>query len=328
MFSANTYQERRAALKKLVGNGILLIPGNSEAGMNYKANAYPFWQDKNFLYYFGLQQADLAGVIDADNDLDILFGDELSLDDQVWTGVLPTLHSRAAQAGIANIMPSKKLGPMLRAAKKAGRQIHLLPPYRGDHTLQWSEWLGVPVKRLGDFISEDLIKAVVHQRVHKTAEEIAEIEAALAISKEIHESLMREVKPGMQEYYMLGRSLQIAANHGGRLAYGAIASVRGEVLHNVDYHRTIEAGQMVLCDLGAEGPSGYASDITRTFPANAAFSSFQKDIYQLVLNVEETAIGSLAPGVSYRDVHLNAALQFANGLPVHMHSSSRMAWAI
>ena len=86
MFSSDTYKARRKALKAKIGSGLILFPGNHYSPMNYKDNVYHFRQDSNFLYYFGLDQAHLAAVIDADSGEETLFGDDLSMDDIVWTG--------------------------------------------------------------------------------------------------------------------------------------------------------------------------------------------------------------------------------------------------
>ena len=88
-FSSETYQRRRNQLKKDVGSGLLLFLGNDEVGMNYADNTYRFRQDSTFLYFFGLDYASLAAVIDIDEDREIVFGNELTIDDIVWTGTQP-----------------------------------------------------------------------------------------------------------------------------------------------------------------------------------------------------------------------------------------------
>ena len=115
-FSKETYIARRKELKQQVGQGIILLPGNDESSANYKDNWYPFRQDSTFLYYSGIIQAGLALVIDASTGEDILFGDELSIDDIVWTGPLPTLAELAAAAGIQKVLPAKEITNYLKGA--------------------------------------------------------------------------------------------------------------------------------------------------------------------------------------------------------------------
>ena len=79
----------------------------------------------------------------------------------------------------------------------------------------------------------------------------------------------------------------------------------------------MQAGQLVLNDSGVNSPFNYASDITRTFPVEGRFSSKQRDIYQLVYQMQKTALDMLRPGVSYRDVHLAAARTGTEGL-IHL----------
>ena len=100
MFSKETYKARREALKKSVGSGVLLFLGNEEVGMNYADNTYRFRQDSTFLYFFGLDYAGLAAVIDIDTDKEIIFGNELTIDDIVWMGTQPTLKEKAFSVGI------------------------------------------------------------------------------------------------------------------------------------------------------------------------------------------------------------------------------------
>ena len=96
-----TYASRRAELQRRLGSGLLLFLGNNEVGMNYADNTYHFRQDSTFLYYFGLDFSGLAAVIDIDEDRTIVFGNELTIDDIVWTGIQPTLSEKCRMVGQA-----------------------------------------------------------------------------------------------------------------------------------------------------------------------------------------------------------------------------------
>ncbi|MCB9308288.1 MAG: aminopeptidase P N-terminal domain-containing protein, partial [Lewinellaceae bacterium] len=130
MFSENTYRARRARLKKDLGSGLLFFTGNNEVGMNYAGNDYHFRQDSNFLYFFGIDKPGLAAVIDIDADRDIIFGDDLSIEDVVWMGAAPRMKTLAAQVGVQEVLPFRRLLPFLKKNRRAGRAIHYLPPYR------------------------------------------------------------------------------------------------------------------------------------------------------------------------------------------------------
>ena len=103
MFSKETYISRRQELKKLVKSGVIILFGNNNSPCNFPNNGYyPFRQDSTFLYYFGLQRDGLVGVIDIDNDIETLIGDDIDLVDIVWYGSVDSVHDLAAQVGVHN----------------------------------------------------------------------------------------------------------------------------------------------------------------------------------------------------------------------------------
>ena len=112
-FTKETFINRRAVLQARMGSGLLLFLGNKLVGMNYADNEYPFRQDSSFMYYFGLDFAGLAAVIDIDEDRTIVFGDDLTIDDIVWTGVQPSIRERCEAGGVLDSMPLKELKPYL-----------------------------------------------------------------------------------------------------------------------------------------------------------------------------------------------------------------------
>ena len=104
------YKQRRDILKTKVEKGIMLFLGNSESPMNYKDNQFRFRQDSTFLYYFGFaKNADLAAIIDVESGEEIVFGDELTIDHIVWTGLLPTIKEQAASVGVQKTLPFNSL---------------------------------------------------------------------------------------------------------------------------------------------------------------------------------------------------------------------------
>ena len=138
MFSKLTYTERRKKLAASLSGGLILLPGNEESPMNYVDNTYHFRQDSSFLYYFGLDQASLTGVIDADTGESILFGDDLTIEMIVWTGVLPSLASLAELVGVKQVKPTSELSSYLSGTLAKGRTVHYLNPYRSDIVLKIS----------------------------------------------------------------------------------------------------------------------------------------------------------------------------------------------
>lgn len=314
MFSANTYQARRDRLKHDLKSGLALFLGNQEVGMNYAGNTYHFRQDSNFLYFFGLDQPGLAAVIDADNDRAILFGDDLSIEDVVWMGAQPRMKALAERVGVWEVLPAKRLVGFLKKARRSGQTVHFLPPYRDDNKLLLKEALNIPLPKLKTAASEAFIRAVVAQRAHKSVEEVAEMEHAVNVTGAMHVAAMKAAREGQVEAELAGLVEGMAVSSGGNLSYPVILSVNGQILHNHYHGNTLAKGQMVLGDFGAETAMHYAGDITRTFPVGKKFTAKQKEIYEIVLDAEVSAIHSLRPGITYKEVHLAAARRMAEGL--------------
>ena len=314
MFPSTTYIERRKRLKDLVGSGVILLLGNEESPMNYPDNTFHFRQDSSFLYYFGLDFPSLAAVIDVDANKETIFGDDPTMDDIIWLGTQKPLAEKAQQVGITQTASLADLAATLADASSRNRKIHFLPQYRGENILKLEKLLSKPNAELANAVSVDLIKAVAAQRSIKSDEEIAEIEAAIDICYEMHNTAMKTARPGMYERQVSGLIEGIALSMGGRLSFPVIFSIHGETLHNHYHGNVMNAGDIAINDSGAESALHYAGDITRTIPIGGKFSSRQKDIYNIVLRSQETAIQAVKPGVEFRNVHLLAGQVLAAGL--------------
>lgn len=314
MFTPDTYRARRARLKKDVGSGVLLFLGNEEVGINYMANVYPFRQDSTFLYFWGVDQPGVAALIDIDGDTETLFGDDQTMADVVWSGPLPTLADRCAPAGIAEQAPMNALADRLRAAISQGRRVHFLLPYRAEHTAKLAAWLGLRASAARSYRSEVFHAAVIAQRSYKTPEEVADLDHAVDVSREMYAAAMRAAQPGTHEYEIVAEIARVAIARGGRFSFQPICSVHGETLHNPFYRNLLKAGDMMILDSGVETANHNASDITRTIPVGGPFTAQQRMIYEMVLRAQLAAIAAMKPGVKYLDVHLLAATSFATDL--------------
>ena len=303
MFHKDIYIQRRSELIKKVGDGLILLLGNDQSGMNFKNNWYPFRQDSSFLYFAGIDLAGLAITIDVETSETTLFGDVLTIDDIVWTGPLPSLHELAAEVGIAKVRPYGDLESVLSTAKNKGERTHFLPAYRPEHSLKLQKWLDVAPLDSVSAASETLIKAVVAMRAYKGPEEIKEMEKAVDTSTAMHECFMRHLQPGRNELDIAGQMRAIAIANGGDLSYPTILTSRGETLHIHARDLALPEGGIALCDAGAETAMHYAGDLTRTAPVNGKFSQVQKDMYQLILDIQLATIDACKPGVPFSDVH-------------------------
>lgn len=313
-FGKQEYSERRRRLKEKVPSGLILLPGNRDASMNYPANIYPFRQDSSFLYFFGVDKPDLVGLIDVEEGRDYLFGTDFTLDDIIWMGPQPSVLDMAAEVGASGTGTPKQLAEKLRDARSRGRPVHFLPPYRGEQALQLETLLGYPAAEMKGHASRTLVDGIIELRSVKSAGEIEEIERALDVTREAYAALVEAARPGAVEWEVAGRIEGVAASYGRRMAYPIICTVHGERLHNHHQDNRLKKGQLLLVDAGAESLGHYASDITRTYPVGGKFTAEQKDIYQIVHKAQAEAIAAIAPGKPYRDVHLLAASVIASGL--------------
>ena len=311
MFARETYVQRRAQLKKNVGSGVLLFLGNEEQGLNYEDNAFLYRQDSTFLYYFGISTPSLAAIIDIDNDREIIFGDELSIDYIVWMGVQPTLRDKSETVGITDVRPAAKLADYLHEAIKKGQNIHYLPPYRAEHRIKLNEWLGLPIARQEG--SVPFIRGVVAQRNYKTAEEIEEIERACNVTADMHIAAIKAVRPGLYEYEVSAEIERVAHANGCTLSFPTIATINGQTLHNHVHHNLVKEGDLFLIDAGAELPSGYCGDMSSTVPATK-FTTRQREVYEIQNAMHLESVKALRPGIPYMEVYDLSARVLVEGM--------------
>ncbi len=314
MFDKEIYKERRKKLKEQVGKGLILLLGNEESSMNYLDNTYHFRQDSNFLYFFGIDRPGLTTIIDIDNNNEVIFGDDIGVEDIIWTGPLQTLKEQAELTGVSKTSSSLSIADTIHTAVIKKQKIHYLPPYRAENKQKINAWLNIPFGALKAGASVELIKAIVAQRSTKSAEEVAEIEKGVNVTIDMQLEAARLVTEGMSETKMAGIIQGIAVSAGGNLAFPTILTVNGQILHNHSQGNILKKGQMLLCDCGAETAMHYGGDLTRTSPVDKQFSTRQKEIYDIVVKAHEAAIASLHPGVFFKDVHLLACEKLAEGL--------------
>ena len=303
MFSKETYISRRKELKKLVGEGVIILFGNNDAPANYPANAYaPMRQDSSFLYYFGQHRDGLVGVIDIDNDTEMLFGDDIDVEDIVWMGYTPSVADLAAEVGVTKTAPMAELKKIVNRQSVKRKSIHFLPPYRFDTKIQIMDLLGIHPSQQKEKASLPLIKAVVKMRSTKEPQEIEAIERACDVGYAMHTTAQLLIRPGVTERFVGGQVDGIARSLAQGVSFATIFSQHGEIMHGSPSDAKLEAGRLALCDAGCE-LDDYCSDHTRTMPVNGKFDQRQLDIYSIVEACHDYALEVARPGVKYADVH-------------------------
>ncbi len=304
MFDKATYVSRRAKLKELVKDGIIILFGNNDSPCNFPANGYyPFRQDSSFLYYFGLQRDGLVGVIDIDNNMETLVGNDIDIEDIVWYGSVDSISDMAASVGVEHTAPMHSLKTICNDALRQKRHIHFLPPYRHDIKLQIFDLLGIHPVQQKESASMELINAVVKMRSTKEQQEIEELERAAEIGYKMHTTAMRLTKPGVTEKFIGGQVDGTANSYGAMVSFPTIFSQHGEIMHGNPSMAMLESGRLVLCDCGAETINNYCSDNTRTYPVNGKFTQRQLEIYSIVEACHDYVLQVAKPGVKYMDVH-------------------------
>jgi Xaa-Pro aminopeptidase len=315
MFPTHVYTERRNRLKADVKSGLLLFLGNEDSPINYPDNHYAFRQDSSFLYFWGLDLPGLAAVIDIDENREILFGHEPTLEEIVLTGRQPPLQKQSLQSGVKETASLGRLETEIERAVQKGRKIHFLPQYRPENLIRIHRLLDIDIAKAIKSASSEFIKAVVAQRSVKNKEEIEQIEAALAVTYEMQSLAMKMSKPGRYEKEIAGAMAGLVySKDAAGTAFPIIFSVDGHIMHNLSHGNLMREGDIVVNDCGAESVMHYAADITRTFPVSGRFTQQQREIYTVVLEAQQKAVEAIQPGVEYRDIHFLTCTHLTAGL--------------
>lgn len=314
LFDKKIYSERRNKLHSKMESGIGLFLGNKYVPYNYSANVFKFKQDSSFLYYFGLNMSGFAGVMDFDEGKDLIFANDIGIEDIIWMGPQPAVKDLAANVGIENTMPFDSLSSYIQEAIDKGRKIHFLPPYRSQTKMFLQDLTGLAAANVADHASVELIKSVIDMRLIKSQEEIDYLDDIMKVAYEMHVTAMIMAREGVYEREIVGIMEGIASGYGGNVSFPIILSKHGEILHNENHENLLKNGDLLLVDAGFDSPMGYTTDHTRTFPVSGKYSQKQKEIYNIVLAANDAVHEASKPGIQYRDMHFLACRIIATGL--------------
>lgn len=244
----------------------------------------------------------------------MIYGNDVDIDDIIWTGYQPTTKKLAAKCGITVTAPLTTLRNNIKDAAGKGRNIYFLPPYRGESKMTLGSLLNENTCKMNTLASVDLIKAIISLRSIKEQIEIEELEKAIVVAFEMHVTAMRMCKPGVKEHDIFGAIEGIALSKGAGAGFPIILSMNGQTLHNHSHDNILKDGAMMVVDCGAETNLYYTSDISRTTPVGGKFNQRQKEIYEIVLKANSETINTSKPGILNRDLHLMACRIIASGL--------------
>lgn len=286
-------RQRRARLMQALPGVAALIAAGRSLPRNYPANTYDFRASSHFLYLVGIPIEDGVLLL-ADGQVE-LFVPPPAPDDPLWHGEQPGFSAIAATTGIDRVRPLPELAARRESLGPTGR-LPVVPAHERSAA------------------DERLIDAILALRLCHDRFAEFEMRRAAAVTVQAHDAGRRAARAGMPVAAVR------AAMEGPILAadftpaYSSIVTVCGEVLHNHDRGGQCREGDLLLADVGAESDSGWASDVTRTWPVSGSLSPSQRAMYQLVLDAQRAAIAAVRPGVRYRDVHLTACRVLASGL--------------
>ncbi|WP_346291176.1 aminopeptidase P family protein [Sphaerothrix gracilis] len=280
---ATALRQRWQRLAQQISAPVLIHSGQPQA-RNFPANTYPFRASSHFLYFAGLPLPHAA--ICLENGKLTLFIDEASPESALWHGPTPTREAIAQEIGADAAYPLSEL------TQRTGSANQLAAPTENP----------------------ELAAAIVQLRLIHDHWAIAEMRQAAAVSVKAHQAGMAATPTAKTEAEVRAAIEQVIMAHQMTCAYNSIVTTHGQVLHNEQYHHVLEAGDLLLADVGAEAASGWASDITRTWPVSGKFSATQRDIYDIVLAAHDACIAQAQPGVEYRHLHLIACYRIAEGL--------------
>jgi Xaa-Pro aminopeptidase len=304
----SAFAARRARLQTRLGGPAVIVSGFARP-RNFPHNRYPLRVESHFLYLVGAELE--AAALWLEPDRAVLYAQKPDPDAALWTGAVPTLDELGAALGI-------EVRPIDEFALDDGAAVATLPPQDADTALWLSDILGREIEpRSGDEllgIDRELADRMIELRLRHDEAAIAQLRQAAAVTDAAHRAGMAATRPGLREAAVRAAMEQAIIAAGMTCSYGSIVTVHGEVLHNERHDGVIGESDLVLADVGAETPEGWAGDVTRTWPASGRFSGSQREIYEVVLAAQRAAIAAVAPGVRYLEVHRAAGRTLLSGL--------------
>jgi Xaa-Pro aminopeptidase len=302
----SAFAARRNRLSARFGGPVLLVSGLSRP-RNFAGNRYPFRAESHFLYFLG-RAIEGAALLLAPGRA-TLFAPPPDPEAELWAGRQPGLDELARELAI-EVRPIDEL--------KVPEFLATLPAQDAESATWQSELVGRDVIHGSGFelegLDRDLGEAVIEIRLEHDAAAVAQLRFAARVAERAHRAGMRATRPGMHEFGVRAPMEAAIVGSGCVCSYNSIVTVHGEVLHNERHDGLLADEDLLLADVGAETPEGWASDVTRVWPARGEFSSTQRAVYEVVLASQLAAIAAVKPGVRYLDVHRAAGLEMLRGL--------------
>jgi Xaa-Pro dipeptidase len=287
-------------------NGAVFIQGKDIMYRYDTDYEFPFRQESNFWYLTGVNEPECALILDLNTEEYHLFVPERDAQYAVWHGYVKTREQYLEEYKPDHLHFHNEILTVLNELNP--ETVYCL----NEEQAQFVEDLSRDFK----VDSDSLTDALTYCRVLKTDWELDQLREASRVNNLAYRAAMQAIKPGMYEYEIKAIFNKVQLENGLLMdAYNGIfaAGKNASILHYVESKSKIEDGDLFLLDAGFEC-NGYASDFTRTFPANGTYTDIQKGIYNSVLSGMNAVLDAVKPGVKMEDLHLLAARTMMEGL--------------
>ncbi len=310
--SKQEYARRRKALMgQMEANSIAVLPAaqvfirNRDVEHNYR-------QDSDFQYLTGFPEPEAVAVLipGREHGEYVLFCREKDKERELWDGYRAGQEGAVVEYGANDAFPISDIDDILPGLIEGRERVYYAMGANAEFDRRLTNWINLirSKARLGaqppkEFVALDHL--LHDMRLYKSAGEQKVMQAAADISAEAHVRAMQFCRPGCYEYQLEAELQHCFMHHGSRSpAYSSIvaAGKNACILHYTENTAQVRDGDLVLIDAGCELDC-YASDITRTFPANGTFSPEQRAIYDIVLAAQEAAMAVIGPGHSWNESH-------------------------
>ncbi len=323
MINKKECKARRKRLMDMIGSDSIAILPTSSVYIRNRDVEFPFRPDSDFFYLTEYPEPEAVAVLIPDRAEGeyILFCRDSDEEMETWHGRRAGLDGALKIYGADDAFPIEDMDDILPGMIEGHERIfyNMGNDQNFDHrVLGWVNQIRDKA-RTGVIAPDEFISLnhFLHDmRLYKSRHEIKLMRQAAKISSKAHKRAMESCKPGMHEYQLESELVHEFMHNGARAAaYPSIvgSGINGCILHYTENKDEIAEGDLILIDAGAEY-QGYASDVTRTFPANGKFSTAQRQAYDLVLAAQLAAIEQVKPGNHWNDPHDAAVRVLTEGM--------------
>ena len=316
------FEKRRRKLAKLIGkDGIAVIP-TASTRVRSRDTDYPYRPDSDFYYFTGFSEPNAVMILapGREDGSFILCLREKNPLTEIWDGHMEGLNGVKKNYEADQSFDIEDLETIL-SSLFLGRQkvfFTLGQDEALDKILMKSFNAVRAGQRRGGVVPSEIqaLEPLVHEmRLIKSTYEISLMKKSAKISVDAHKRIFENCKPGVFEYQIEADIIHEFGKHGAVPAYTSIVASGQNActLHYISNRDKMKSGQLLLTDAGCENEM-YAADITRTIPVSGEYSKEQKEIYELVLEVQKNAINSIKPGQTFEGLQSDAIKGLTKGL--------------